>query len=103
MTRLPLAFTLAFSACSAIAILTTSVMAAPCGLYLAKILLPETEQPVTRGQVRVEVRDAVVTLRGLLRDERERHMAESDAWFVFAVDDVVNEIRTGAPSVPGAE
>jgi CNT family concentrative nucleoside transporter len=38
-----------------IAILTTSVMAAPCGLYLAKILLPETEQPVTRGQVRVEV------------------------------------------------
>lgn len=38
-----------------IAILTTSVMAAPCGLYLSKILLPETEQPVTRGQVRVEV------------------------------------------------
>jgi CNT family concentrative nucleoside transporter len=38
-----------------IAILTTSVMAAPCGLYLAKILLPETEQPVTRGEVRVEV------------------------------------------------
>ncbi len=39
----------------AVAILATSVMAAPCGLYLAKILLPETATPVTRGQVRVEI------------------------------------------------
>ena len=31
-----------------IAILTTSVMAAPCGLYLSKIMLPETEQPETQ-------------------------------------------------------
>jgi len=38
-----------------VAILTTSVMAAPCGLYLAKILYPETEQPVTRGEVTVVV------------------------------------------------
>jgi CNT family concentrative nucleoside transporter len=38
-----------------IAILTTSVMAAPCGLYLSKLLYPETEEPVTRGVVRVEV------------------------------------------------
>jgi CNT family concentrative nucleoside transporter len=38
-----------------VAILTTSVMAAPCGLYLAKILYPETEEPVTRGEVRVAV------------------------------------------------
>lgn len=38
-----------------IAILTTSVMAAPCGLYLSKILLPETEIPLTRGEVRIEV------------------------------------------------
>ena len=37
-----------------IAILTTSVMAAPCGLYLSKILYPETQEPVTRGTVRVE-------------------------------------------------
>jgi CNT family concentrative nucleoside transporter len=32
-----------------VAILTTSVMAAPCGLYLSKILLPETAEPETRG------------------------------------------------------
>jgi CNT family concentrative nucleoside transporter len=38
-----------------VAILTTSVMAAPCGLYLSKILYPETEEPVTRGEVKVKV------------------------------------------------
>jgi len=38
-----------------IAILTTSVMAAPCGLYLSKILFPEFEQPVTQGTARVVV------------------------------------------------
>jgi CNT family concentrative nucleoside transporter len=39
----------------AVAILTTSVMAAPCGLYLSKILLPETAEPETRGMVRAPV------------------------------------------------
>jgi CNT family concentrative nucleoside transporter len=38
-----------------VAILTTSVMAAPCGLYLSKILYPEIEEPVTRGDVKVTV------------------------------------------------
>jgi len=38
-----------------VAILTTSVMAAPCGLYLAKILMPETEVPDTMGEVRTKV------------------------------------------------
>jgi CNT family concentrative nucleoside transporter len=38
-----------------IAILTTSVMAAPCGLYLSKIMLPELEQPETQGRVRMAV------------------------------------------------
>ena len=38
-----------------VALLTTSVMAAPCGLYLSKILLPETSTPATAGSVRVEV------------------------------------------------
>ena len=38
-----------------VAILTTSVMAAPCGLYLSKILYPEVEEPVTRGDVKVAV------------------------------------------------
>jgi CNT family concentrative nucleoside transporter len=38
-----------------IAILTTSVMAAPCGLYLSKLLVPEMEQPETRGQIKLSV------------------------------------------------
>lgn len=38
-----------------VAILSTSVMAAPCGLYLSKILLPETEEPETRGRVRMVI------------------------------------------------
>jgi len=36
-----------------VAILATSVMAAPSGLYLSKLLLPETEEPVTRGEVKM--------------------------------------------------
>jgi CNT family concentrative nucleoside transporter len=40
---------------NAVGILATSVMAAPCGLYLSKLLLPETEEPVTRGTVKVAV------------------------------------------------
>jgi CNT family concentrative nucleoside transporter len=39
----------------AVAILTTSVMAAPCGLYLAKLLLPETEEPETRGDIQLRI------------------------------------------------
>jgi CNT family concentrative nucleoside transporter len=38
-----------------IAILTTSIMAAPCGLYLSKLLLPELEQPETSGRAPVYV------------------------------------------------
>ena len=38
-----------------VAILTTSVMAAPCGLYLSKLLLPELEQPETHGQAIINV------------------------------------------------
>ena len=35
-----------------VAILTTSVMAAPCSLYLAKLLMPETQRPVTVNMVK---------------------------------------------------
>jgi CNT family concentrative nucleoside transporter len=45
-----------------VAILTTSVMAAPCGLYLSKILYPETDEPVTRGEVRTEVEKSHVNV-----------------------------------------
>jgi CNT family concentrative nucleoside transporter len=35
-----------------VAILATSVMAAPCGLFLAKLILPETQTPETLGDLR---------------------------------------------------
>ena len=38
---------------NAVALLATSVMAAPCGLYVAKILQPETETPLTRGTLTI--------------------------------------------------
>jgi CNT family concentrative nucleoside transporter len=37
---------------NAVAILATSVMAAPASLYIAKILIPETERPETFGDVK---------------------------------------------------
>ncbi len=36
-----------------VAILATSVMAAPSGLYLSKMLIPETGEPVTRGEIKI--------------------------------------------------
>jgi CNT family concentrative nucleoside transporter len=36
-------------------LLAASVMNAPAGLYLSKILIPETETPVTKGSLRMEV------------------------------------------------
>jgi CNT family concentrative nucleoside transporter len=38
----------------AVAILATSVMAAPCGLYLSKLMLPETQVPETHGKATVK-------------------------------------------------
>jgi CNT family concentrative nucleoside transporter len=45
-----------------IAILTTSIMAAPCGLYLSKLLLPELEQPETSGTATISVEKAHVNV-----------------------------------------
>src|SRR6476646_935492 len=38
-----------------VAILTTSVMAAPCSLYLSKLLFPEMHEPETRGRVKMVI------------------------------------------------
>ncbi len=56
----------------------------------------EKDKLVDAGQIRVSTRNAVVTLEGLVIDERQREMAEADAWYVFGVNDVMNrlEVRT---------
>ena len=44
-------------------------------------------------QIKVGVRHRVVRLTGLVQSASERDMAERDAWYVFGVDQVVNEIE----------
>ena len=65
-----------------VAILTTSVMAAPCGLYLSKILLPETEQPATA--------------RGANLTERGDHVNVIDAAAAGAADGMRLAINVAA-------
>ena len=55
-------------------------------------LVLEKDPFVDAGQIRVGVRNAVVTLAGIVPTESERDMAENDAWCVFGVDRVVNHI-----------
>jgi CNT family concentrative nucleoside transporter len=40
-----------------VAILATSVMAAPCSLYLSKLVLPELGEPETRGEVKTALEE----------------------------------------------
>jgi osmotically-inducible protein OsmY len=55
-------------------------------------LVLEKDRLVNADQIRVKTHDAVVTLGGLVRNEREKHMAEFNAWYVFGVDKVVNTL-----------
>ncbi|HEU0018377.1 MAG TPA: BON domain-containing protein [Methyloceanibacter sp.] len=48
------------------------------------------------SQLRVGVRGRTVRLTGWVRSAAQRDAAEWDAWYVFGVDDVINEIETGA-------
>jgi osmotically-inducible protein OsmY len=55
----------------------------------------EKDPFVNAGQIRVGVRNTLVRLTGLVPTETERQAAERDAWMVFGVDTVVNEITVG--------
>jgi osmotically-inducible protein OsmY len=58
----------------------------------------EKDRLVNESQIRIGVRNATVRLTGLVATAAERDMAESDAWAVFGVDDVINEIEVHKPS-----
>jgi osmotically-inducible protein OsmY len=58
-------------------------------------LVLEKDPFVDAVGVGIGVRDAVVTLTGSLATDWQRNMAEFDAWYVFAVDRVVNLIEVG--------
>lgn len=49
-------------------------------------LIPHPEQ------ISIHTRDFVVTLEGLVSSETEKNRAEQDAWCLFAVDKVVNQL-----------
>ena len=44
-------------------------------------------------QIRIRTHDCVVTLDGLVTKEEDRQTAELDAWYLFGVDKVVNNIQ----------
>ena len=53
----------------------------------------ERDPFVDAGQVRVGVRLRTVRLTGAVRSDALRDMAERDAWCVFGVDEVINNIQ----------
>lgn len=53
----------------------------------------EKDPLVDADQVKVGVRKTVVRLTGSVRSETQHQAAERDAWMVFAVDNVINEIN----------
>jgi len=58
-------------------------------------LVLEKDPFVNVSQIRISVRNGVVTLSGYVPAEAEREMAECDAWYVFGVDEVINAIEIG--------
>ena len=44
-------------------------------------------------QIRASCENFRITLHGAVRGEEQKQLAESDAWALFAVDDVVNELE----------
>lgn len=62
----------------------------------------EKDPFVNASQVRVSTKNCVVTLTGVVPKEAERAMAEHDAWYVFGVDQVENEIEVKPTEALGA-
>lgn len=64
-------------------------------------LVLEMDPLVHSERITASCRDDVVTLSGIAGTEEERRRAEFDAWALFAVDQVVNEIEVIAmPAAP---
>lgn len=59
-------------------------------------LVLEKDPLVHADQIRASVSNRVVTLEGFVGDEEEKKMAELDAWYLFAVDKVINRIEVKA-------
>ena len=52
------------------------------------------KDPLVDGQaIEVLVAGGIVRLAGVVRTDEERQVAETDAWYVLGVDDVINDLR----------
>ncbi|RMH32753.1 MAG: BON domain-containing protein [Nitrospirae bacterium] len=56
-------------------------------------LVLEKDPFVNADSIQVSTKQAVVTLDGIVINEVQRNMAEYDAWYVFGVDKVVNNLK----------
>lgn len=56
-------------------------------------LVLETDRRVHAEQITIRSEDHVVTLEGVVASEEERRIAEQDAWYLYAVDRVVNHLE----------
>jgi BON domain-containing protein len=66
---------------------------APIAIEEAVRIALDKDPFVDSGQVRVGVRQRTVRLTGAVHSQEARDAAEWDAWYVFGVDDVVNELK----------
>lgn len=55
----------------------------------------EKDPFINAGQIRVGARHHVVRLTGAVSSQAQKDMAENDAWYIFGVDEVINEIIVG--------
>ncbi len=69
---------------------------APIRIEEAVRIVLDRNPYVDDRQIRIGVRGRTVRLTGVVRSAAERDMAESDAWCVLGVDDVVNELGLAA-------
>jgi len=65
---------------------------APIRIEEAVRVVLEKNPFIEAGQIRVGVRGRVVRLTGVVHTTEQHDMAENDAWSVFGVDKVINEI-----------
>lgn len=56
-------------------------------------LVLEKDPFVNASRIRVSTRNYVVTLEGLVSTEKEKEMAEFDAWYTLGVDKVINKLE----------
>jgi osmotically-inducible protein OsmY len=54
----------------------------------------EKDRLIESRSIRVTASGAVVTLDGVVPNQRQAAMAEADAWYIFGVDRVINHLRT---------